>query len=202
MNKLLALIGLIIVILGLYLYMGYYNISASEPHMNFVEDMIHKVKESSITHHTKEIIKPAISREQIMSTGFQHYDTMCVQCHAAPGISESEISKGLYPGPPRFPDDLEEEMGIEQIYWITKNGIKMSGMPGFGTDHSEDELWAIAGFVNELQNIPESRYKELKRNLQHDDHDHSHGEESGPGKEENRSGETNSPDNGADKKQL
>lgn len=176
MNKLLALIGLIIIILGLYLYMGYYNISANEPHMNFVEDIIHEVKESSIRHHTKDIIKPAISREQIMSTGFQHYDTMCVECHAAPGISESELSKGLYPKPPLFPDDIEEEMGIEQIYWITKNGIKMSGMPGFGTDHSDDELWVIAGFVNELRNMPEDRYKELRRSLSPDDHDKTHGE--------------------------
>lgn len=170
MNKILSIIGLIIVILALYLYMGYYNISANEPHMNFVEDIIHEVKENSIRHHTKDIIKPAISSEQTMSTGFQHYDSMCVQCHAAPGISESEISEGLYPGPPLFPDDLEEEMGIEQIYWITKNGIKLSGMPGFGTTHSEEELWAIAAFVNELPEISEQKYQELKK--KNSDHEH------------------------------
>ncbi len=176
MNKILTVIGLIIVILVLYLYMGYYNISANVPHMNFVEEVIHEIKENSIKHHTKNIIKPAISRDEIMSTGFEHYDSMCVQCHAAPGVSDSEISEGLYPEPPEFPEDIDEEMGIEQIYWITKNGIKLSGMPEFGSSHSEEELWAIAAFVNELPDISEQKYQELKKRYSDPERgtDHTH----------------------------
>lgn len=199
MNKLLALIGLIIVILGLYLYMGYYNISAMKPHMNFIDGIFQEIKYNSVSHHTEDIIKPAVSRQDIMKAGFEHYEAMCVHCHGAPGITETELQKGLYPKPPSFPDGLNEELGIEQIYWITKNGIKMSGMPGFGTDHSEDELWAIAGFVYELRNIPEDRYNELKRSLSAEDRDHTHGEEHDHGETEKESGETNPEQNGVNK---
>lgn len=171
MNKILALIGLIIVILGFYLYMGYYNISATEPHMNFVQEGFQTIKINSVKHHTKDLIKPAMSNDDIMTSGFEHYDAMCVKCHGGPGMEETSLQKGLNPKPPKFPDDLGEDLKIEQIYWITKNGIKMSGMPGFGPTHSDEELWNIAGFVVELPEISAEQYKQLKR----ESTGHSHG---------------------------
>lgn len=172
MNKILALIGLIIVILGFYLYMGYYNISATEPHMEFVEDTLQKIKMNSVKHHTKDLIKPAMSDKDIMTSGFEHYDAMCVKCHGAPGTEETELRKGLNPKPPEFTENLDPGLNIEQIYWITKNGIKMSGMPGFGTTHDDEELWNIAGFVAKLPEISAEKYKRLK--IEHSGNGHMH----------------------------
>lgn len=177
MNKLLTLIGLIIVILALYMYLGYYNISASQPHISFVEDVIQGIKYNSVEHHTEGLIKPAISKNEVMKSGLEHYDAMCVHCHSAPGMDESELQNGLYPKPPSFPDEIDERLGVEQIYWITKNGIKMSGMPGFGADHSDEQLWLIAGFVKELENISPEKYAELQRTIPDKNHNHDHNNE-------------------------
>jgi len=174
MNKLLTLIGLIIVILALYMYLGYYNISATQPHISFVEDMIQGIKYNSVKHHTEDLIKPPISKEEVMKSGFEHYDAMCVHCHGAPGIEESGLQNGLYPKPPSFPDEIDERLGIEQIYWITKKGIKMSGMPGFGAKHSDEQLWLIAGFVKELENISPEKYAELQKTITDKNHNHNH----------------------------
>ena len=49
------------------------------------------------------------------------------------------------------PPDLKEAVGdlsAAEIFWVAKNGIRMTGMPGFAGLGAEDaELWAIAAFV-------------------------------------------------------
>jgi len=176
MNKILTLIGLIIVILAIYLYMGFYNISASKPHMKLIEETFEGIMENSIKHHTKDIIKPAISEDEVLSEGFEHYNAMCVDCHGAPGNSEPEFREGLYPKPPLFAKGIDDEIGTEQIFWVTKNGIKMTGMPGFGKTHTDDEIWAIAGFVEKLPNMSEATYNELKLKNKGHHHDEDMGE--------------------------
>ncbi len=187
MNR-ISFTGLVTVLLVgafLYVYMGFYNVAATSPHMSFIENLLHEIKENSVKRHAKGLIKPAVSKEDIFRSGFKHYDYMCVECHSAPGIEDSEIKKGLYPTPPRFPEDIEE-MTIEEIFWVTKNGLKMSGMPAFGPTHKDKDIWSIAFFVKELEGISSEQYKELKerlsqkekdtnKNEKNDKHPHKHG---------------------------
>jgi hypothetical protein len=77
---------------------------------------------------------------------------MCVICHSAPGIEQSEISKGQNPEPP----DLGEEVlksSREELFWIVKNGLKMTGMPAFGLSPSDREIGDIVGFITRLPDI-------------------------------------------------
>jgi mono/diheme cytochrome c family protein len=44
------------------------------------------------------------------------------------------------------------------LYFIVSNGIRMSGMPGFGTKHSSDELWKIILWVRHFPELtPQDR---------------------------------------------
>ncbi len=55
----------------------------------------------------------------------------CVNCHGGPGAQWRKFSEGLNPDPP----DLKEIVGDIQpreLFWVVKNGIKMTGMPSFG----------------------------------------------------------------------
>ena len=72
---------------------------------------------------------------------------MCVGCHLAPGIENSEIRVGLYPKPPV----LSEARGLNpgNAFWIIKHGIKMSAMPAWGATHDDDSIWAMVAFVQE-----------------------------------------------------
>lgn len=37
---------------------------------------------------------------------------------------------------------IQDERSEAEIFWIVKNGLKMTGMPAFGPPHSEEQLWA------------------------------------------------------------
>ena len=87
---------------------------------------------------------------------------MCEECHGAPGVERSEMGKGLYPRGPKLLWAAKEDSPSE-LFWITKNGIKMTGMPAFGPTHSDEEIWAIVAFVKKLPGIDSAFYDELSR---------------------------------------
>src|SRR4051794_36696734 len=50
-----------------------------------------------------------------------------------------------------------------ELFWIIKNGIKMTGMPAWA-DHSDEEIWATAAFLQKLGGgMTEQQYGELIR---------------------------------------
>jgi len=104
---------------------------------------------------------------------------MCVICHGAPGKEQSEISKGLHPSPP----DLAEaprRWNSAQLFWIVKNGIKMTGMPAFGPTHSDNQLWDLVAFVQKLPSLSPDQYNQMQQedgayDHEHGPHEHQHG---------------------------
>lgn len=59
----------------------------------------------------------------------------------------------------------EEE--LQQIYWIVKHGLNMTGMPAFGPSHDDQASWGIAAFVSELPAMMPERYAELGSTEEH-----------------------------------
>jgi mono/diheme cytochrome c family protein len=37
-----------------------------------------------------------------------------------------------------------------ELFWIVKNGIRLSGMPAFGNVESEENIWDLVHFVRTL----------------------------------------------------
>jgi mono/diheme cytochrome c family protein len=109
--------------------------------------------------------------------GFRHYREMCVGCHLAPGVDATEIREGLLPKPPRLQKAVEE-WTPEELFWITKNGVKMTGMPAWGPTHSDAKIWAIVAFLEKLPHMTAAQYQEMNRAAgegEGDEHEHAGG---------------------------
>ncbi|MGH7886171.1 MAG: c-type cytochrome [Thermodesulfobacteriota bacterium] len=167
MIKTIVVILILVGALTGYFLGGFYNVSALKPHNSIVESFAQTVKDRSIRKNSKNIIPPPLTVDKkLLKKGFDIYDSNCTYCHNAPGIEDSELSKALYPKPPRFPDNLEyDEIGEKEIFWIVKNGIKMSGMPAYSNSLGDDEIWAVVHFVLELPKISNEDYKDYSRTL-------------------------------------
>lgn len=145
----------------IFLYSGAYNVSAMVPHNRLTLWMINTLKDNSIEHRSKDVKVPDnLNDTSLVRIGFSHYKEMCQGCHGAPGIEKSEIGKGLYPHPPNLAHSAKE-MPPSELFWITKNGIKLTGMPAFGKTHSDDKIWAIVSFMEQLPTMTKEQYKAL-----------------------------------------
>src|SRR3546814_12702681 len=77
---------------------------------------------------------------------------MCTGCHLAPGMSETEMSRGLYPAPP---DLTKTTVEAAEAFWVIKHGIKASGMPAWGKSMDEEYIWNMAAFLRVLPTLDE-----------------------------------------------
>ena len=157
----LITIAVLVLLFFIFLYSGFYNIGATSPHNKLTLWVISKLKDNSIEHHSKSIIVPNLNDTAMAAVGFLRYREMCVGCHGAPGVKQNEIAAGLYPKPPRLYRSIVD-LTPQELFWITKNGIKMTGMPAFGPTHTDKMIWNIVAFMKQLPKMSASEYHSIE----------------------------------------
>jgi mono/diheme cytochrome c family protein len=193
MNCIKGFFGLVViaVIAGvIVMYSGVINVAATDPHNPITAIVLSTTMDNSVRAHARGITAPPLEDEQMIMAGFRHYREMCVGCHLAPGIKSSEIRKGLMPEPPKLQEAVKEWQPAE-LFWVIKNGVKMTGMPAWGPTHSDQKIWAMVAFLEKLPDMTAEQYKEMDEmagpgdgdedgDHHHDDADagHDHGDES------------------------
>jgi mono/diheme cytochrome c family protein len=164
MKTALTLAGfvLVLVVAGLaFVYSGLYDVAASSPDTGLIHWALETTQERSV-HRAAEAFEesarvPGLDDPNLIRTGLVHYHAMCVTCHGAPGVPISEIGQGLNPYPPELAAEAAEEEPAE-VFWVVKNGIKMTGMPAFGVTHSDEEIWAITAFLKRMPKLSPREY--------------------------------------------
>jgi mono/diheme cytochrome c family protein len=156
-----VLAAVVIFVLGVlaFVYSGTYNVAATSPDSKIVQWLLSTTMDRSVAMHAdRSTAAPDLSDEQARE-GFGVYNQTCIICHGAPGKDPGDIGKGLNPEPPYLPDTAGE-WNSAQLFWIIKNGIKMTGMPNFGAIEVPDpEIWSIVAFLKKLPTVSEEDFK-------------------------------------------
>lgn len=151
---------LVILVVGglLFIYSGAYNVGALTPRGGFIDQLAAVTMDHSVEAHASGIVVPDLRDSSLVNLGFEHYREMCVTCHGSPAGGMSDAGMGLNPPAPELSEAIQDLKAAE-VYWIVKNGVKMTGMPAFGPTHSERELWAIVAFLQKLKTMTPEQYK-------------------------------------------
>ncbi len=164
MKKIILTVILTLAVLMLagviYVYSGKYDVSQMSHHNKITQWIVSKTMEHSIVKRMKSVTTvPPLEDTIMIAEGFRHYNAMCVVCHGGAGIEQSEITKGLYPEPPKL--YKSELPGPGAVFWIIKNGIRMTSMPAFAPTHTDEQIWAMTAFlVNKFNNMSPEDYQE------------------------------------------
>jgi mono/diheme cytochrome c family protein len=161
MKIILAIVAVIVVIAaaGLaFIYSGMYDVSALKPEGKLRSWLFSTVMDNSVEHYSKDIKAPDLSDTSLVMAGFQRYSRMCIGCHGAPGIKPGGMVKGFNPEPPDLVEGVADQSDAE-IFWIIKNGIKMTGMPAYGISFPDSTLWEVTAFVRLLPKMTAEQYQ-------------------------------------------
>jgi mono/diheme cytochrome c family protein len=164
MKKLILLTLAFLFGVSLFLWSGVYNIAANDEHWAITNKLIEILRERSIEVRAEEIATPDdLNDASRIVSGAANYKEMCSACHLAPGTEITELHQGLYPQPPVFHQSTaeHEEHGMQNKFWVIKNGIKLTGMPAWGASHSDDEIWSLVAFINQLGKLSATEYQKL-----------------------------------------
>jgi mono/diheme cytochrome c family protein len=180
MRTLVAVVVLLSVLAGITgaaIWSGAYDVAARRPHSRPVQWLLTTARDRSIAAHSRNVTVPPLDRPEQIRGGFEEFDEMCPVCHGEPGGSPSAVRQGLNPPAPHLADDdVQRRYTDAELFWILKNGVRMTGMPAFGDTHDDDTLWSIVAFVRRLPRLGAAGYAKLEHDLESAsaDHDHHH----------------------------
>jgi thiosulfate dehydrogenase len=97
-------------------------------------------------------------------SGANIYQSNCAMCHGLPGQAVPPVGQGEYPRPPQlFTVDgrvSDDPAGV--TFWKVKNGIRLTGMPGFEKSLSDMQMWQVAALVSRADKLPPQVMDALK----------------------------------------
>jgi len=137
------------VMAALFVWSGVYDISATRQHTQAVHSLLEKTMHRSVKRHAAQLTVPPLGAEAVLARGASCYVQKCALCHGGPGFAPSEIGRSMQPLPGPLVDASAKWTPAE-LYWITRNGIKMSGMPAWQHRMQDADLWAVVAFMQLL----------------------------------------------------
>ena len=79
------------------------------------------------------------------------FGSECTDCHGDDGRTPTDIGRGLYPRAPNLGTAEVQGWSDHEVFWIIRNGIRLSGMPAFGKQLTNAEIWDLVRYVKSLQ---------------------------------------------------
>lgn len=162
----LVALGLGIGVGAAAIYGGYIDVAADTPHSPAVYRLIETARDRAIERSSRDIVPPGdLADRERVRRGAGNYDAMCVSCHLAPGMENSEIRQGLYPTPPNLARQGRETGNpapfLARQFWVIKHGIKASGMPAWSKGGVQDgHIWDLVAFLQQLPALTPEQYRQ------------------------------------------
>ena len=171
MGKFLAglIVGVVLfpVVILIYLMLGLAPAAATAPPMPF-ERFI------AGTALNKRISREAPKRElssftdQDIAEGADVYKKNCAMCHGLPPQAAPAFAKSMFPQAPQLltPEGwvIDDPVGV--TYWKVQNGIRLSGMPSFGSILNERQRWDVSALLARANALTPGEQENLKPNAQ------------------------------------
>ena len=103
----------------------------------------------------KEPNPVALTNDNLLA-GVHLFAQNCAVCHGdSRGLqAASPIAKGLYQKPPQMATDGVEDDPDGVSFWKIKHGIRLTGMPSFGSTLSDQEIWTLVLFLKHMDKLP------------------------------------------------
>jgi cytochrome c553 len=155
-----AAIGILLIVpLGVLAFVnsGLFDVAASSRHTQFTQWITHETMIHSVRRHARHISPPAATTTAELLAGYCAYATHCAACHGAAAVARETWVGGMEPSPPYLLDEAQR-FTPAQLFWIVKNGIKMTGMPGWDESMSDRQIWNVVAWLEASRDLPPQTY--------------------------------------------
>lgn len=123
-----------------------------------------KARTMAVPDEVKRRTNPISNSPEVLAEARAHWADHCAACHGNDGRGQSEMGKHLYPPAPDMRKQDTQQMTDGELFYIIQNGIRLSGMPAWGSEHSgEEDSWKLVHFIRHLPNISPSELQEMEK---------------------------------------
>jgi mono/diheme cytochrome c family protein len=129
-----------------------------------------KAREIAMPADAKSRRNPVANSPEVIADGRAHWADHCASCHANDGSGETVVGKNLYPPAPDMRLPATQELTDGELFYIIQNGIRLTGMPAWGSgtssnglDHDEEDSWKLVHFIRHLPQVTLEEKKAMEK---------------------------------------
>lgn len=152
------ILGLLIPAAAAYGYFrfGYAPVATSASPMPFEKEMARMALHARIEKEAPKKEAPFAADETNLAAGAAVYSENCAFCHGLPSQKPTMAAKGMFPLPPQLfeKDEMVTDDPAGVTYWKVSNGIRMTGMPGFGEMLTPTQMWQVSLLLAKADKLP------------------------------------------------
>jgi mono/diheme cytochrome c family protein len=164
--KAFALLVLLLAVGGAILvwYIMTTGVSAREQPGYLEEFAARRVRTMAIARRARSLANPVEYSGEIIAAGRAHFADHCAVCHANDGSGDTAMGRGMWPKAPDMRLPATQDLSDGELFWIIDNGIRFTGMPGWGTGtkDGEEASWHLVHFIRRLPKLTPPELEEMK----------------------------------------
>ncbi len=111
----------------------------------------------------RAIVNPVPDSPEVLAEGREHWADHCASCHSNNGSGDTELGKHLYPPAPDMRAAATQSKPDGELFAIIQNGVRMSGMPGWGAGGHEQESWKLVRFIRHLPQLTSQEELDMRK---------------------------------------
>jgi len=120
--------------------------------------LAHRMRHWAVPAKSRRLKNPFSDSAEAVAAGRAHFADHCALCHGNDGRGQTEIGRNLYPKAPDMQARETQGLSDGEIFYIIKNGVRLTGMPAWGKDTPDDaESWQLVSFIRHLPWITRER---------------------------------------------
>jgi mono/diheme cytochrome c family protein len=113
-------------------------------------DLANTAKDVVIPLEAGEMKNPVTDTDGVVSQGRQVFLESCALCHGPDGRGETYIGRNMYPPASDMNSPHVQHWSDAELFWIIRNGVRLTGMPSWQSSISEKDTWKLARFIHNL----------------------------------------------------
>ncbi|HWG59305.1 MAG TPA: cytochrome c [Candidatus Acidoferrales bacterium] len=148
-----ALVIIVVIVVAVVLALSEFNLSALPEPGRFETIMANAGKHWMVRRaaaHNRAPKIPAAATKSVVD-GEMTFGDQCAPCHGNDGRTPTAIGKGMYPRALDLGSPEVQHWSDAELFWIIKNGIRLSGMPGFGKSLSDEQIGNLVNYVRSVK---------------------------------------------------
>ena len=112
----------------------------------------------------RALTNPVPASGEVIQEALQHYADHCAVCHGSDGAGNTAIGRGLYPKAPDMRAQTTQSLTDGELFAIIENGIRLTGMPawGTGTPEGEQDSWGLVHFIRRLPTLSDEEIERVE----------------------------------------
>jgi mono/diheme cytochrome c family protein len=134
--------------------------SAREKPGGFETFMAHRLRRLATPAGARSLRNPIEATPLAIAEGRDHFADHCAICHANNGSGKTEIGANMYPPAPDMRTGDTQNLSDGEIFYIIKNGVRFTGMPGWGGQ--DEDNWELVLFVRHLPQLSQTELELMK----------------------------------------